>query len=137
MTWLPAASEEVAKVALPEFNVVVPSVVAPSKKVTVPVGVPDPGATALTVAVNVTDCPRADGFTDDITTVALLFLLLVGGRVKLVTFVPQSAPGLLGSGSASSSANSLIAQKLPSEATLMPLRSPARCVTPNCGPKSS
>ena len=33
----------------------VPSVVVPSRKVTVPVGVPAPGAVTTTVAVNVTD----------------------------------------------------------------------------------
>lgn len=37
--------------------------------VTVPVGVPDPGATDETVAVNVTDWPVTDGFTDDATDV--------------------------------------------------------------------
>ena len=37
--------------------------------VTVPVGVPDPGATDETVAVKVTDCPVTDGFTDDATAV--------------------------------------------------------------------
>src|SRR2546422_425197 len=32
-----------------------------------PVGVPAPGATALTVAVNVTGWPNNDGFTDEFT----------------------------------------------------------------------
>jgi hypothetical protein len=39
---------------------------APSKKVTVPLGVPDP---LLTVAVNVIDCPNDAGLRDDCTTV--------------------------------------------------------------------
>jgi len=38
-------------------------------KVTVPVGVPVPGATAVTVAVNVTDCPKTDGFAEDVSAV--------------------------------------------------------------------
>ena len=38
-------------------------------KVTDPVGVPEPGATTLTVAVNVTDCPNVEGFVDEATTV--------------------------------------------------------------------
>ena len=47
---------EVLKVATPDpFSVPVPSVVAPSLKVTVPVGVPLPLPLAATVAVNVTD----------------------------------------------------------------------------------
>jgi len=33
---------------------------------TLPVGVPAPGATGATVAVNVTLCPKTDGFPDDV-----------------------------------------------------------------------
>ena len=52
----PAAREGVLKVATPlPFKVPVPRVVAPFLKVTVPLAVPAPGETALTVAVNVTD----------------------------------------------------------------------------------
>jgi hypothetical protein len=51
-------SVEVLMVATPEpLSVPVPIVAAPSFKVTVPDGVPEPGAAAATVAVNVTDCP--------------------------------------------------------------------------------
>jgi hypothetical protein len=47
-------------------------VVVPSRKVTVPVGVPVAGATGATVAVKVTDWPSEDGFKDDVRpTVAL------------------------------------------------------------------
>jgi hypothetical protein len=35
--------------------------------VTVPVGVPAPGAAALTVAVNVTACPTSDWFRELVT----------------------------------------------------------------------
>ena len=42
-----------------------------------PVGVPTPGEAALTVAVNVTDCPDPDGFSDEVTVVVLLALLTV------------------------------------------------------------
>src|SRR5207244_77088 len=45
--------------------------------VTVPVGVPDPGATALTVAVNVTDCPNTALVADELTAVVVLALLTV------------------------------------------------------------
>ena len=49
-------SEEVLKVALPDVSVPMPKVVAPSLKVTVPVGVPVlPVELSLTVAVRVTD----------------------------------------------------------------------------------
>ena len=49
-------------VAVPPESAVVPRFVAPSKKVTVPVGVID---VAETDAVNITFCPGKDGFTDD------------------------------------------------------------------------
>ena len=52
--WLPTAKLEVLKVALPPESVAVPKVVEPSRKLTVPDGVPLPGALALTVAVKVT-----------------------------------------------------------------------------------
>ena len=51
------------------MSVPVPRVVVPSLNVTVPVGVPAPGAVTVTVAVNVTDCPKTDGFTLEVTTV--------------------------------------------------------------------
>jgi len=54
MTCAPAVSELVVNVA-GLLSVPVPRTVVPSLKVTVPVGVPAPGATALTVAVKVTD----------------------------------------------------------------------------------
>ena len=47
---------------LAELSVPVPKVAAPSLKVTIPSGVPLPGATGLTVAVKVTDCPATDGW---------------------------------------------------------------------------
>jgi hypothetical protein len=40
--------------------------------VTVPVGVPLPGATALTVAVNMTDWPTVEGLADEVTVVVVL-----------------------------------------------------------------
>jgi hypothetical protein len=90
MVWLPTARAEVVNVALPELKVAVPKVAAPSRKVTVPVGVPEPGATALTVAVNVTDCPNTDGFTDEVTVVELLSLFtvcVIADDVLLLKFV--------------------------------------------------
>jgi hypothetical protein len=51
--------------------VAVPSVVDPSAKVTVPVGVPAPGATAATVAVTVTDWPYAVGLADEESAVVV------------------------------------------------------------------
>ena len=72
MLWLPTVSELVAKVATPEpLRVPLPMVVAPSLKVTVPLGVPLP---PVTVAVKVTDCPKTDGLAELVTTVVELAL---------------------------------------------------------------
>ena len=51
--------------------------VAPSLKTTLPVGVPAPGATALTVAVKVTDWPNTDGLAEEARATALLAWLTV------------------------------------------------------------
>jgi hypothetical protein len=51
----------VVNAAFPLLSVAVPSVVDPSWKLTSPVGVPELGATAATVAVKVTGCPSCDG----------------------------------------------------------------------------
>jgi hypothetical protein len=61
----------VAKVDTPLlFGAPEPSGVVPSKKVTVPVGMPVPGGIAVTVAVSVTVPPGTEGFTSAVSTVA-------------------------------------------------------------------
>ena len=65
------------KVAMPALSVPVPSVVAPSLKVTVPVGVPAPGAVAATVAVKVTACPNTDGLAEEESAVVVLAMFTV------------------------------------------------------------
>src|SRR5262245_41246724 len=72
MLWLATARAEVVSVPMPPVSVAVPRLVAPPRRVAVPDGVPAPGATALTVAVNVTDWPNTDGLTDDVTMVVEL-----------------------------------------------------------------
>ena len=67
----------------------VPSIV----NVTVPVGVPVPGETALTVAVNVTVWPETEGLAEETTVVALLALLTVwvnGAAVLLLVLKLES-----------------------------------------------
>ena len=77
--WLPAESEDVLYVACPVPSRVTgePSVIAPSLNVTVPFGVPDPGALVVTVAANVTVWLKYDGFRDDVTEVEVAALLTV------------------------------------------------------------
>jgi hypothetical protein len=65
----PAARLGVVKVPTPLVSVAVPIVVAPLKNWTVPVGVPDPGLAALTVAVSVTFCPTTGNTGANVTTV--------------------------------------------------------------------
>ena len=66
----PAASVEVgAMVATPLTRFALPIVVEPLKNSTVPVGVPDPGLAALTVAVKVTFCPITGAKGEYVTTV--------------------------------------------------------------------
>ena len=64
-------------VALPLLIVAVPSVVLPSVNVTVPVAV-----VGVTVAVNVTEAPNADGFADEasVTVVLALFTTWISSK---------------------------------------------------------
>ena len=67
----PGSSAEVLNAAWPEASTDTEdaSTVAPSRKVTDPVGVPEPD---VTVAVKVTDWPNTDGFGDDETAEAVV-----------------------------------------------------------------
>ena len=79
IVWEPAARLVVANVAVPDASATPPGVrsvlVVVSKKSTVPVGVPEPGALAATVAVNVTACPRFAKPGDAVAAVVVLSLL--------------------------------------------------------------
>jgi hypothetical protein len=57
------------KLAVPPLKVPVPSVIVPSLKITMPVGVPAPGLVTNTVAVKVTDCPKTEGLTEEVSVV--------------------------------------------------------------------
>ena len=85
---VPGVRAEAWKAALPLASVPVPSVVVPSRNVTVPVGEPDE---ELTVAVRVTACPISDGFADDVTAVLLADLLANFVGVVLDPPPPQAA----------------------------------------------
>ena len=54
-------------------------------KVTLPVGVPEPGAVTLTVAVKVTDAPKADGFDPLVSATVVVVLALLTLFPVLVT----------------------------------------------------
>ena len=57
------------KVAMLLVKVPVPRVLVPFLKVTVPLGVPAPGETGLTVAVKVTDWPKTEGLAEEVKLV--------------------------------------------------------------------
>ena len=73
-----------ADVAEPELKVTEPKEVEPLKNSTVPVAVPAPGETGLIVAVKVTDCPKAEGFAEDVNAVVVLALLTTWLTAELV-----------------------------------------------------
>ena len=76
MVWVATESDDVVNVAFPDvMGTVAARVTAPSVKVTLPVGVPAPGATAVTVAVKVTTWPETDGLAVEVTVVVLEALL--------------------------------------------------------------
>ena len=90
--WVATARFAVVKLALPLESVLFPRVVEPSLKVTVPVGVPLPGAAAETVAVKVTDWPKTDGFADDVTVVVVASFVTVWVRTDVKLPVKLLSP---------------------------------------------
>jgi hypothetical protein len=81
-----------ADVAEPELKVTVPSEVTPSKNSTVPVAVPAPGETGLIAAVKVTDCPKTEGFAEDVNAVVVLALLTTWLTAELVLVTKLESP---------------------------------------------
>src|SRR6266568_2047068 len=75
MEWAATERAVVVKLAVPELRVVELRVEAPSLKMTVPEGVPEPGEVGITVAVKVTDWPKTDGLVEEVSVVVLSDLL--------------------------------------------------------------
>jgi len=75
MEWVPLGSFELVKVAFPLLSVRVPNTVVPSLKLTLPAGMPE--VDDFTVAVNVTDRPRVEGFFELTTDVEVGALFTV------------------------------------------------------------
>ena len=90
----PTVNDEMADdVAVPPLRVTAdPRLVAPSLNCTMPVGVPAPGATGDSVAVNVSICPKEDGLTEDETLVELPSLFTVCAREEQVLPVKLASP---------------------------------------------
>src|SRR5947208_16114853 len=79
MVCVPTESVEFVKlVPLPPESVTVPSKLVPSiVNCTVPLGVPKPGGTALTAAVQVTGLSKYDGFDEEMSAMLAPALLIV------------------------------------------------------------
>ena len=78
------------KVALPPLSVPVPMVEVPFIKVTLPVGVPLPGDTALTVAVKVTVVVlELAGLGEEVRLTVVLALLTVWLSEVLLMLLPK------------------------------------------------
>src|SRR5436190_3258483 len=95
MLWLPTVKAEVAQVADPAASACALQPVielAPSLKSTVPLGVPAPGAVAVTVAVKVTDWPNTDGFAEDVTAVVVEAWLTTCDTAELVLVMKFVSP---------------------------------------------
>src|SRR5262245_22535192 len=88
----PTPNAEVLNVACPPLRVPDPSVAAPSLKVTDPLGVPLPGALALTVAVKVTDWPDTEGLLDETTVVVVFAGLFVSFKALEVLVLKFALP---------------------------------------------
>src|SRR5438552_1359068 len=95
MLWLRTLKLDVAHVVVLAASACSPHPViepAPSLKFTEPVGVPTPGATAATVAVNVTLWPNTDGLADDVSVVVVLDWFTTCVSTALVLVVKFVSP---------------------------------------------
>jgi hypothetical protein len=91
--WVPADSDEELKVACAcGFRVPEPICVLPSRKATVPVGVPLP-VCGLTVAVNVTGCPKVAGLPEDVSAVEVARRTLSFTAVEVLAANPAEGEG--------------------------------------------
>src|SRR5437868_1826881 len=88
MEWLPVENGAVASVADPPQTAEVPRSAAPSRNCTVPVA-----ADGETVAVSVTDCPNADGLTEELTLTVAVALTTV--CVHAAAVLPMKLPSPL------------------------------------------
>lgn len=131
---------EVVKVAVPETSVPVPMAAAPSKKVTVPVGVPEP---LLTVAVNVTGFPNTAGFCEVATDMVVAFPLTIwlsavdvlGSKVAspwyaaVIECVPTTSAAVEMEALPAASRVPLPMEEVPSKKTTVPVGVPPAPVT--------
>src|SRR5438552_18876760 len=91
----PTLSEDVAQLARPwlrERLLQLVMAVPPSLKVTCPVGVPEPGLLAVTVAVKVTDCLNTDGLAEELTDVVVPYFIVCVSFDEVVLLMLAAPP---------------------------------------------
>ena len=94
IVWPPKLNVAVASVACPDALTVTLVGEPPSSvNATVPVRVPAPGATGLTVAVKLTDWPNTDGLAEDASVVVVSASLTVW--MRFVEVLPLKFPSPL------------------------------------------
>jgi len=81
---LPPVNVVTARLPNPFDRVAVPTMVVPSLKVTLPVTVPDPGGTAVTVADKLMDWPDTEGFGE---AVKVVFVVIAAALTICVILV--------------------------------------------------
>src|SRR6516164_7164382 len=108
--WEQIARAEVVNVAAQLLSVPVPSVIVPSLKVTVPVGVP---LETVTVAVKVTAWPLSDGFREGATEVKLGSLVVFSNIETLLLFPLATAKSTLPSALKSAAATDCAPEPAP------------------------
>src|SRR5213078_4106364 len=91
----PTLSEDVAQLARPWLRVRLLQLVMavpPSRKVTLPAGVPAPGLLAVTVAVKVTDCLNTDGLAEELADVVVPYFTVCVSLGDVLTLKFASPP---------------------------------------------
>src|SRR5262249_3934951 len=83
--WLPTASEEIVKLAMPAASVPVPICTPPSNKLADPVG-----ESPVTFTANFTGCPKLAGFCDDDSPVVVTTSPLVNRSPEVMALVPPA-----------------------------------------------
>src|SRR2546427_570598 len=93
MEWEATESTALVYFTWPALSALVARAVAPSLKITFPLGVPPPGEVAPTVAVKITDWPKTVGLVEEVRVAVVSALLTTWLRAgELVLVVKLASP---------------------------------------------
>src|ERR1043166_2233161 len=88
----PTESEALVELTCPALRVLGEKAVAPSLKVTVPVGVPAPAPAGAMVAVNTTACPKTVGLVEEVNVAVVSDLLTTWLKADDVLVLKLASP---------------------------------------------